>query len=218
MKPSDKMLSLLVVFLLGTITVLLYSFRTNAPHSEGKPAQNILKDQEEITQQLIRLTKLQEQYLHKTQKMEQRINQLETILLTKDSGKSHPVEQISPEGDLVNNTTETGHYRNELDDYFWNEARESQWSGQAEDLILSKLHEYPFLNNTNYEVNCKSSLCRLETNVSLETGETMPQLLEMLAGLGWQTKIHFEQIQRENGETGTVVYISREGHSLPEFM
>lgn len=101
-----------------------------------------------------------------------------------------------------------------LDQHLQAEARDPRWSEQAEQEIAQALKAKGQVSLKLYHVECQTSLCRVE--LSSGTIEEREQLLDSLSrptSLSGGVFVH--HLDEDPRALRTVVYLSRQGHSLP---
>ena len=103
-----------------------------------------------------------------------------------------------------------------LEEAFYNEDTEDSWSSVALDDITNSMEKLD--NDIKNHVSlshaeCHSTLCRLEINFDDENSDR-GFYTSFAMTLAWNTTAFYERLDSP-GENRSVLYLSRDGHSLP---
>lgn len=104
----------------------------------------------------------------------------------------------------------------ELEQHHYSEHRDSQWADAAErDIAQGILNQFPEGESRLSDVECRSSLCRLE--VAYESPEAEGLFLSQIGIIKAfaNTEAYYVQADPSAGRFGTVIYVSRSEHRLP---
>ncbi len=101
-----------------------------------------------------------------------------------------------------------------LETEFTAQATDPRWSPQAVDHITHVLNNDALSGTTLANLVCATTLCRLEVRHRDE--ESRDRFMgEIFPSLGWQTKAYSQTSARDDRSFTTLLYLSREGYSLP---
>lgn len=128
-----------------------------------------------------------------------------TATSARESPTSIPAEEtpITVEQELV-----------ELDGFFDTEARDASWAPHMEEKMLRMFDDAGLEGSMLIDARCRSTLCRMEVAHADEAAEM--NCLFAFAKRGRylvQDSFHYRD-GSENGDSRTVFYVSRRGHSL----
>ena len=101
-----------------------------------------------------------------------------------------------------------------LETAFAAQAPDPRWSPQAVDHITHVLNSDALSGTTLANLACATTLCRLEVRHDDEDSRDR-FMSEIFPALGWQTKAYSQAVTQTDGGFTTVLYVAREGYSLP---
>ncbi len=102
-----------------------------------------------------------------------------------------------------------------LDSQMAVQAIDTTCSGVAEDQIRDFFATDSAQGSSLQTVECRTTLCRIR--VIHDSEEAKDQFIaEFPNALPWETEAYIENNDEQDGKISTVVYLSREGHSLPD--
>ncbi|MGR8978617.1 MAG: hypothetical protein ACU84H_00795 [Gammaproteobacteria bacterium] len=103
-----------------------------------------------------------------------------------------------------------------IETLFNNEAPDPNWSAETADWVRQTLadnKEFEKIISSNVE--CRTSLCRLEATADNQSASGIPPLLAHK--LGWRLpRAKVDKIDEGNGTTTAIMYLFREGYKPPQ--
>lgn len=96
------------------------------------------------------------------------------------------------------------------------EPEDAEWSLSAAELIREVLASKDFEGTSVYDVQCRSSLCRIEVEHDdpRKLADFQMHFPMRVASLLPRTAMH--RVEGDNGSSRTIVYLAREGHRFPQ--
>lgn len=105
--------------------------------------------------------------------------------------------------------------REHLDQELALQPADEEWSLAAAEQIATAVGEAMLDESQVLQADCRTTLCRAEV---VHESKADPALFmdRFHAALSWQTNSHNQTTNYQDGRVGTVVYLAREGYSLPK--
>jgi hypothetical protein len=102
-----------------------------------------------------------------------------------------------------------------LDEAFHEEPADGAWATQIEDDLAEDFHVYDWSGHALAEARCRSTLCRLV--VSHDDKDAISAFIMRMGTLQAfaNTEGFYQHVTLADGTPATVIYIAREGFSLP---
>lgn len=105
--------------------------------------------------------------------------------------------------------------RQHLDQELAMQPADEEWSLAAAEQIATAVGEAVLEESQLLQADCRTTLCRAE--VVHESKADLDLFMERFhSALSWQTNSHNHTTSYQDGRLGTVVYLAREGYSLPK--
>jgi hypothetical protein len=101
-----------------------------------------------------------------------------------------------------------------LESELTSQATDPLWSPTAERHITSVFSNESLHGNTLANLGCAATLCWLEV-MHIDEDSRDYFMDEILPSLGWKTESYSYTLDNNDGSFNTVLYLSREGYSLP---